>query len=405
MSVAEEGGVTGRFTVFFSYGFRPFFLAAGLYAVAGMAAWLAWIGLHAANASVPAMSAGFPPFQWHAHEMLYGYTAAAVAGFLLTAVPSWTGRHPVTGAPLAALFGAWLLGRAAIWLSAFLDPIVVAVADVSFLVFLFILVLKSLIGGQRRHFIFLGVLGVLVAGNVMAHLERLNVTVGTLAPGHLLALDAVILMIATIGGRVGPAFTRNVLHRRGETDSIPPRPWLDRASVMSVLAVLAADLVQPGGFAVGLLAALAAVVNGLRLAGWRGLSVLDQPILWIIHVGYGWLVVGLATKAAALLTGIMAEATALHVLTVGAVGSMTLGIMTRAGLGHTGRPLKVLPAITAAYLMISLAAVVRVLGPIWLPEFYNVVLLTAGAAWCVAFGVFSWVYWPVLTRPRVGADG
>ena len=394
-----------RFGVFFSYGFRPFFLAAGLYAVAGMAAWLAWIGLHAAAASVPAMSTGFPPYQWHAHEMLYEYTAAAVAGFLLTAVPSWTNRHPVAGAPLAALFGVWLLGRAAVWSSAFLPPLVVAIADAAFLVFLFALVLKSLIGGQRRHFIFLGVLAVLIAGNVLVHLERLDLAVGTAAQGHLLALDAVILLIATIGGRVGPAFTRNVLHRQGEAEPIPPRPWLDRISVLSVLALLVADLGWSGGVAAGLLAALAAVANGIRLAGWRGLSVLDQPILWIIHLGYAWLVVGLAAKAVALLTGVMAEGTALHVLTVGAVGSMTLGIMTRAGLGHTGRPLKVAPAITAAYLILSFATVVRVLGPLWLPQFYVAVLVTAGLAWCVAFGMYAWTYWPILTRPRVGSDG
>jgi uncharacterized protein involved in response to NO len=394
-----------RIDAFFSYGFRPFFLSAGLYAAVGMAAWMAWIGLHAAGGEVRMMSTAFPPFQWHAHEMLYGYTAAAIAGFLLTAVPSWTGRHPITGAPLAVLFGVWVLGRIAVWFSNFLHPLAVAVADVSFLAFLLALVLKSLIGGKRRNFIFVGVLAVLIAGNVLVHLEQLKLTDGTTTVGHLLALDTVILLIATIGGRVGPAFTRNALRRPGEPEPVPAWPWIDRASVASVAAVLVADVVQPGGAAAGALAALAAAANGIRLAGWRGLSVLDQPILWIIHVGYGWLVVGLAAKGLALLTGVTAEVTALHVLTVGAVGSMTLGIMTRAGLGHTGRPLRVAPSIVAAYVLVSFATVVRVGGPLWLPAYYNAAVLTAGIAWCVAFALFAWVYWPILTRPRIrGAD-
>ncbi len=396
--------MTSRLTAFLSYGFRPFFLFAGLYAVLGMAAWLAWIGLNAAGGPILGFGADFQPFQWHAHEMLFGYTTAAFAGFLLTAAPGWTRRAPVSGGPLALLAAAWALGRAAVWLSAYLAPALVAVLDLSFLALLFGLVFGTLTGGSKRHLVFLGVLVLLFAANAMVHLERLGFTGDSAAAGHLLAIDTYIVLITVIGGRVIPAFTRNALRRDGDDDPLPPRPWLDRIAMLSVVAVLAAGQFAPGGALPGWLALAAALINGLRLAGWRGWRILDQPIMWILHLGYAWLVAGLAFKGAALVGGGIDETTALHVLTIGAIGSMTLGIMTRAGLGHTGRALRVAPAITFAYLALSAAAVIRVGAPLWLPEFYNAAMLAAGLSWCVAFAVFSWVYWPILTRPRVGQE-
>ncbi len=393
--------MTSRLTAFLSYGFRPFFLFAGLYAVLGLAAWLAWIGL---NAQVPSMGTDFPPFQWHAHEMLFGYTTAAFAGFLLTAAPGWTRREPVSGGPLALLAAAWVSGRAAVWLSAYLAPALVAVIDLSFLVLLFGLVFRTLTGGSARHLVFLGVLVLLFAANAMVHLERLGFTGDTALAGHLLAIDTYVVLITVIGGRVIPAFTRNALRRDGDDDPLPPRPWLDRLSILSVVAVLAAGQFSAGGALPGWLAVAAALINGVRLVGWRGWRLLDQPIMWILHVGYGWLVAGLALKGIALVGGGIDETAALHALTIGAIGSMTLGIMTRAGLGHTGRALRVAPAITFAYLALSAAAVIRVGGPLWLPEYYNAALLAAGLSWCVAFAVFSWVYWPILTRPRLGQE-
>jgi uncharacterized protein involved in response to NO len=173
-------------------------------------------------------------------------------------------------------------------------------------------------------------------------------------------------------------------------------------SILSVVAVLVAGQFAPGDTLPGWLAVAAALINGLRLAGWQGWRLLDQPIMWILHAGYGWMVAGLAFKGATLIDGSIEETTALHLLTIGAIGSMTLGIMTRAGLGHTGRVLRVTPAITFAYLAVSAAAVIRVGGPLWLPDYYNAAMLSAGVSWCAAFAVFSWVYWPILTLPRVG---
>ena len=390
--------------MFFSYGFRPFFLFAGVYAVAGMAAWMAWLGVQGEAAASPPLATDFPPFLWHAHEMLLGYTLAVVAGFLLTASPSWTGKPPIRGPALAVLAGTWVLGRLAVWFSAMVPAPWVAVADLALLPVLFVFIFRTLAGGNPRHYVFLGVLAVLFAANVMVHMERLGMTQDTAQAGHGLALDVFIVLIAVIGGRVVPAFTRNAIREANPgvaADPLPPRPWLDRLSILSVLSLLVAAQITPGGTAIGWLALTAALFNGLRLMGWQGWKVKDQPIAWVLHLGYGWLVTGLAVRGWALAGGDMAETTALHVLTVGAIGTMTLAIMTRAALGHTGRDLKVPPAITLAYLLILSATVLRVGGPLAAPDFENVAIVLAGVSWCLAFGIFSVVFWPILTGPGV----
>jgi len=389
--------MTPRSAAFLSYGFRPFFLFAGLYAVLAMAAWMAWFGL------AQPFGADFSPLLWHVHEMLFGYTVAALAGFLLTAAPSWSGAGPVRGGPLALLAGVWAAGRAAVWFSGTLTPAVVAAADMSFLALLFVVLFRTLTGGGARHTVFLGVLALLFAANGMVHLERLGLSDNTAAAGLQLAFDVFVVLITLIGGRVVPAFTQNALNRDGEGSPLAARPWLDRLSVFSVVLVLIAGQIAPDDAIIGWLAVTAAVLNGLRLAGWRTWRILDQPIVWILHAGYGWLVAGLAFKGVALMNDGIDEATALHVLSVGAIGSMTLGIMTRAGLGHTGRALRAAPAITVAYLMLSLATMVRVGGPLWLPEFYHAAIAAAGIGWCVAFALFTWVYWPILTGPSADA--
>jgi uncharacterized protein involved in response to NO len=390
-------------TTFFSHGFRPFFLFAGLYAVVGMAAWMVWMGL--ADGGLPT---DVPPYQWHAHEMLFGYTVAALAGFLLTAAPNWTGKPPLAGAPLALLAGVWVLGRLAIWLSAVLPAAWMAAADLAFLPLLLVFVFRTLSGGSPRHYVFLGILAGLIAANVMVHLEWLGLTEDTARAGFGLALDVFIVLITVIGGRVVPAFTRNAMRKANpgdgnDADPLAVRPWLDRLSILSVLAVLVAGQMAPGSAAVGWLALAAAVLSGLRLAGWRGWRAKGQPIVWVLHLAYGWLVAGLAFRGLALAFDIMAETTALHVLTVGAVGTMTLAIMTRAALGHTGRDIKASPAITFAYLLISAATVLRVGGPLMMPDLQLAAVILAGAAWCLAFAVFTVVYWPILTGPRAGS--
>jgi len=363
---------------------------------------MAWLGMQGDVSSTPPLATDFPPFLWHAHEMLFGYTIAVVAGFLLTASPSWTGKPPIMGAALAVLAGTWIIGRLAAWFSAVAPAAWVAVADLAFLPILLVFLLRTLAGGSPRYYVVLGVLVVLFAANAMVHMERLGLTQDTAQAGHGLALDVFIVLITVIAGRVVQAFTRNAIRKANPdsaADPLPPRPWLDRLSILSVLAVLIAGLITPGGVAIGWLALAAAILNGLRLAGWKGWRVKDQSIAWVLHLGYAWLVTGLAVRGWALAGGDLAETTALHVLTVGAIGTMTLAIMTRAALGHTGRDLKVPPAITAAYLIISAATVLRVGGPLAAPDFQHIAIILAGAGWCLAFAIFSVVFWPILTGP------
>ncbi len=381
-------------SVFLSYGFRPFFLFAGLYAVIAMAAWMAWFGFAYAPGT------DFPPLEWHTHEMLFGYASATLAGFLLTAAPNWTKAAPVQGGPLALLAGTWVAGRVVVWFSAFLPPALVAAVDLAFPALLFAFMVKTLTGGSARHTVFLIAIALLFTANGMVHWERLGLSDGSAAAGHQLAFDVFVVLITLLGGRVVPAFTRNALKQQGEADPLAARLWLDGLSVFSVLAVLVADQLGPDQTATGGLALAAAVINGFRLAGWQGWRVLDRPIVWILHLGYAWLVVGLAFKGLAPLIDAVDATAALHVLSIGAIGSMTLGIMTRAGLGHTGRPVQAAPAIVLAYLLLSAAVVARVGGALWLDEFRQAAMVTAGIGWCAAFALFTGVYWPILTGPR-----
>jgi uncharacterized protein involved in response to NO len=392
--------------VFLSHGFRPFFLFAGLYAVVPMIVWLFWYAAPGIGILLNTLAGSLPPSVWHGHEMIYGYTMAVVGGFFLTAVPNWTGREPVRGRLLGALAATWLVGRAALWLTNVLPVSVTAALDLSFVPFLAILIIKALSGGwSKRNAVFMPILAALFAGNVLVHLDAAGILPGWAGRGLVLGLDAVVLLITVIGGRVVPAFTTNALRRHGESALPVSRPWVERVSILLTAAVLVADLARPGGFITGSIAIAAALANALRLAGWRGHKTFDQPILWIIHLGYAWLVIGLAAKGMAILSGWFSETTTQHVLTIGAIGSMTMGVMSRAALGHTGRPLVVAPAITAAYVLVSLAALARVAGPVLLPSLETQTVALAGVLWCVAYAIFTVVYWPMLTRPRVGREG
>jgi len=392
-------------SAFFSYAFRPFFLLGSLYAAVAMAAWLTWIGIHAADGELLWISTDFVVFRWHAHEMVFGYTLAAVAGFFLTAVPGWTGRKPAHGLTLAALVAVWIAGRAAVWFSTLLPAWAVATIDGAFAPFLLILVVRALGGGwSRRNVIFMPIIAGLIAANALVHLERLDLTDDTMATGHLLAIDMVLVLIGIIGGRIVPAFTTNQLRKRGETRLPVSRAPVEAIAVLSLVALALADLIVPGEAIVGWIAFVAALVHAVRFVGWRGHRVLDEPLLWVIHLGYVWLIAGLAMKGAALTFGSLAEATALHLLTVGAVGSMTLGVMTRAALGHTGRALRAPKPMVVAYVLISAAALARAGGPVLVPTDYNLTMLLAGALWIGAFAIYFAVFLPILTTPRPGTE-
>ena len=382
----------------FTYGFRPFFLLSGLAAPVLLAAWIAVL----ATGSWP--DGAVPAPAWHAHEMLFAFVAAAVAGFLLTAVPNWTGTKALSGWPLAGLIGLWLAGRIALLPFAGVPLPVAALVDLAFLPALGVALAGPLVvAGKIRNTAFLALLGVLTAANLLFHLDWLGVLPGGTALGETLAIGVVLMMVAVIGGRIVPAFTRNALRPRGLDGTIVSRPWLEKVTLLSTLLMIPADLALPGGVVAGLLALVAALAHGLRLAGWQPVKTLDQPILWVLHLGYGWVPAALALKAAHLLGAGVDGSSWVHALTAGAFATMILAVMTRASLGHTGRMLVVTRPTVAAYLLLTVAAVLRVVAPELQGGLYRTALEGAGAAWIAAFALYLYVYAPILLGPR--ADG
>jgi uncharacterized protein involved in response to NO len=400
LPIAEPSPAGARHFALFDYGFRPFFLLAGLWGAAALLLWLAfWFGrLEPAG-----------PWQgvlWHAHEMIFGFAIAGVAGFLLTAVPGWTATEPLRGAPLAALALLWLAGRATLLASAALPPLAVAIVDLAFLPALALPTALALVAGLKRtgsarNFMFLVLLGALETGNLLTHLDALGWTAATAEIGLRLGLDTLLLMITLVGGRILPAFTRTALRQAGIAAEIRSDARLDALAIAGMAALLLGDLVLGPGLLTGVLAFLAGAAGAVRLYFWRPFAAArGRPLLWVLHLGYGWLVVGLLMKGLADATGLLPATAALHALTVGAVGTMLMGVMSRASLGHTGRPLVAPRAVAAAYVLLTVAALLRVAAPL-LPDNYNALLAAAGCAWALAFALFSVIYLPILTGPRV----
>jgi len=372
----------------FALGFRPFFLAAGLYAVLMMALWL----LVLRGALTPGE---LPPAVWHGHEMLFGFAVAVIAGFLLTATQNWTGIPTPSGPPLAALFLIWLAGRVS-FLVPGLPPGWIAAIDLSFLPVLAVtLALPIIRARQLNNYPFPFMLLALAAANALVHGEALGLS-DTARLGLHLAVYVVVAMIVVMGGRVIPSFTDNKLQTRA-------RRWKPIERLVPPVTVLAltAALVAPDTRITALLAALAAALHAIRLAGWYTPKIWSVPLLWILHLGYAWVVLGFALLALSA-AGVGAVAvSALHAFTAGGIGVLTLGMMARVALGHTGRMLEPAPLMTRAFVAINLAAVVRVALPLSFPAVYAQGMAVAGVAWIAAFGLFALIYTPILLRPRV----
>lgn len=381
----------------FTYGFRPFFLGVGLCALLLVPLWAGHYSF-----GLP-LATQWPPMLWHAHEMLYGLIAAAIAGFLLTAVPSWTGQRGFAGTPLVLLTATWLFGRVAAATSAYWPFALVAVADLAFLPALAGLLAWPLIRERNRNTPLLLVLVVLWLGNLVFHLGLLRGDLDVARRALMAGVNLVLVLVTVIGGRITPSFTATALRRLGREQAVRSRKGLTVLTVTLMVLVVAVDIVWPGSALAGWLAAVAAAAQGARLAQWQGWRVANEPILWILHVAYLWLPAGLALKALSLLTGVPAAAFWLHALTIGAIATMILGVMTRVSLGHTGRPLRLHPLVTLAYLLVSAAALVRIVGA-WLPTLgYAHAIALSAALWTAAFALFLWIYAPILLTPR--ADG
>lgn len=378
----------------FSYGFRPFFLLAGVCAALLVPAWLCIL----MQGFVPIP--GIAPHFWHGHEMIYGFAAAAIAGFLLTAVPSWTGARGFAGMPLIALVVLWLAGRAAMAFAGFLPLWLSGAIELAFLPALAVLLAPPLLRAGNRNTPMLLVLCALWIADAM-FVAATHSSDAALAQRALrLAIDIVLVLVTVIGGRIVPAFTANALRRRGDTVEIVTRAWLERLVIGSMLAIVVVDVAWPDSAAGGMLAATAAAAHVLRLSGWRTLRTVREPILWVLHAGYAWLPVGLGLKALWLFTGVAWSANWLHALTMGAFGTMILAVMTRASLGHTGRPLIVSRTTAIAYVVLSLGVVMRVFATA-LDIDYRTAITASGALWTLAFALYLAAYTPILWRPRV----
>jgi uncharacterized protein involved in response to NO len=392
---SEIAAAPARRFALFDYGFRPFFLLCGLYALVVVPLWL----FSFAHSS--ALFGALPGVYWHAHEMLFGFIVAAVSGFLLTAVPSWTGSRGFAGLPLMIAVGAWLAGRLAMAFVNVLPFWIAAAAELALLPVLIALIAPPILRESNRNLPILGVITLLWAIDA-TFIRALQTGDAMLAAGAArIGIDLVLLLVVVIGGRIVPAFTANALRRAGIGVAPVSRGWLEVVAIGSVALIALGDLFLPDSRAAGVIAGIAAVAHALRLAGWRSFRVGGEPILWVLHVGYAWIPVALALKACWLLGDALWAVKWQHALTSGAFATMILAVMTRASLGHTGRPLVVSRAIAVAYLLLTAGALLRVFGGAWTPDHYIWTLAAAGMAWVLAFLIFVWVYAPILIAPRV----
>ena len=381
---------------FLSLGFRPFFLGGAAWAVAAMALWVLQL------AGGPSLPTAFDPTSWHAHAFVFGYLGAIVAGFLLTAVPNWTGRVPLSGWPLAALFGLWCGGRMTVAVSALLPPIAVALVDLAFPVALGALMLRDIVAGQNwRNLMVLALLAMLAAANALFHWEAAQGDYAAQGIGLRWGVATGVMMIAVIGGRIVPAFTRNWLKQRA-AGHLPPPPMqrFDKLSLLVLMAALAAWVGAPDhpATSIGLLGA--GGLHCVRLSRWRGAQTAGDPLVWVLHLAYAMVPLGAIVIGLQGLGMIeMMPGAGLHVWMAGAIGLMTLAVMTRATLGHTGQALRAGAGTLALYLCICLSIAARVFAgfsPAQSDLFYHLSAL----CWMAGFGGFVLLYGPALLMPR-----
>lgn len=375
----------------FRLGFRPFFLFGAIFGLFALSTLILWLsgGVH-----VPSR---WDAVLWHQHEMLFGYAGAIIAGFLLTAVPNWTGHPTLKGTSLVLLVGLWIAGRIAVFLSAYLPPLLVGVVDSCFFLACALGILPALVKSRnKRNYFFILLLSLMALANSLTHM-------GSAKIGILIARDIVILMMVIVGGRVIPFFTEKALGI-----SIKRSARIERFTPIVTIAALALEVAGVNPVMIGIAFLLPAIANGWRLSQWQSLKTLHVPLLWVLHSGYAWLVLGAALKAAHYLLGeeLVASSVGTHAFTAGGIGVLTLGMMARVSLGHSGRALEVGTPMLIAFLCINLAAICRVFGVWLLPELTMQWFEIAGLCWLLAFGIFVIIYTPILIRPRAdGRDG
>lgn len=384
-----------------SYGFRPFFFGGAVWAAIAMALWVSMLSGHVI------LPTAFDPVSWHAHAFLFGYLGAAVAGFLLTAVPNWTGRLPIVGWRLGLLAASWLAGRVVVAVSNGLPAGLVAGVDLAFPVILALVILREIIAGRNwRNLMVLGMLVVFALANALFHWDAARGAYAAQGYGMRLGLGAGLMMIAVIGGRVVPSFTRNWLVKRGSGIlPVPPMQRFDKAALLVLLAALILWVALPLDRVTGVALALAGGVHAVRLTRWAGHRTLAEPLVTVLHVGYAFLPLGaLALAVEIMIPRAFGMAEAQHLWMAGAIGLMTLAVMTRATLGHSGQPLTAGPGTVAIYLALVVSVLARVAAGLW-PGQAPLLHGLSGLAWIGAFGGFALVYGALLLRRPAKKQG
>ena len=363
-----------------SYGFRPFFLFGAIYAGLAILAWLPMF-----NGELQ-LSTAFSPVDWHVHEMLYGYVSAVVTGFLLTAIPNWTGRLPIQGTPLLVLVSMWIVGRVFVTVSAETGWLLAAIVDVSFLALVVASAAREVIFGKNwRNLQVVGLVTFLLAGNIAFHVEA-HIR-GTAEYGARIGIAVIVLLIVVIGGRIVPSFTRNWLARENPGRLPSPFGRFDIAVIGFTAVTLVLWVAQPLGRLTAATLAFTAALNFVRLARWAGDRTWRDRLVLILHVGYSFVPFGFLLASAAALDIVMPGA-GIHAWTVGGAGTMTLAVMTRASLSHTGNALTASAATQAIYAAVIVAAVARICASLE-PAWSEVLLHITAFAWCLAFFGFA----------------
>jgi uncharacterized protein involved in response to NO len=375
-------------------GFRPFFFGAAIWAVIAIALWLCSL------AGEFALPTKFDPIAWHRHEMLFGFVGAAVSGFLLTAIPNWTGRLPIAGKPLLSLFGMWALARVAVLWSSMLGLWPAAILDVGLFVTLSLVAAREVLASSNRNVPIVGL--VLLFG--MADGADYAGAAGIISAdiGWRSAIALVIILISLVGGRIIPSFTRNWMAKQGMQRKLPTQPGsLDLLVIVSTGLALLAWLAFPENPTTGFVLMLSAAAQVLRLSRWGGHRTFADPLVVIMHLGYVWIPIGLFLLGVSVAGFDVPRSAGVHALTAGAMSTMILAVMSRASLGHTGRPLQASRTMVIAYVCVAIGASLRVAASLGLGS-YAIMLDVAGAIWAAAMLLFTIAYAPILWKPRVG---
>jgi uncharacterized protein involved in response to NO len=374
-------------------GFRPFFFGAATWAVVAIALWLFVL---AGKVSLPSR---FDDVAWHRHEMLFGFVGAAVAGFLLTAIPNWTGRLPIAGKPLLSLFGLWAAARVAVLFSAMIGIWPAGILDVGLFLSLALLATREIIASNSRNAPIVALVLLFGIADGADYLEAGGVISGGF--GWRGAIGLVIIMISMIGGRIIPSFTRNWLVKRKMTSGLPTQPQiLDLLIIASTAVALFLWLVFPDQQLTGLMLVFAATAQAIRLSRWGGFRTSADPLVMVLHLGYVWVPIGLFLLGLSILGFAVPESAGVHALTAGGMSTMILAVMTRASLGHTARELKASRMTIIGYISVTIGAVVRLAASLGIGS-YPIMLDVAGAFWGAALLLFLIVYRPILWSPRL----